>query len=51
MDQATKDGRNMALALRTLTGGMNTYIHVFEALQGKYEPFQDADFREGFYEH
>ena len=51
MDQATKDGKNMAAVLRTLTSGLSTYVIVYDALEAKFKPFQDADFREEFYEH
>lgn len=47
--EASKDGRNCAFLLHTMQSGMNTFIHVFEALEGNYKPFLENDFRENFH--
>lgn len=47
--EASKDGRNCAFLLQTMQGGMNTFIHVFEALENNYKPFLENDFRENFH--
>lgn len=47
--EASNDGRNCALLLQTLQSGMNTLIHVFEALESNYKPFLENDFKENFH--
>jgi len=50
MEQAITDGHNLALTLRSLKSGMDTYVMVFDALKGEYAPFHESEFYKAFME-
>ena len=45
---AVKDGRNMGYLLRNMQSGFTVFLKIFRALEAKYIPFFDSDFRESF---
>jgi len=45
---AVKDGRNMGYLLRNMQSGSNVFLIVFRALEAKYIPLFDTDFRDSF---
>lgn len=46
---AIRDGRNMGYLLQNIKSGLTAYLKVFRALEAKYIPFLDSDFRDSFY--
>ncbi|MCC5906015.1 MAG: hypothetical protein JJU13_07415 [Balneolaceae bacterium] len=49
MTDPIRDARNLALTLRSLKSGMDTYVMVFNALKGEYAPFHESEFYKAFY--
>lgn len=47
---ATIDGRNFALLLKCLKGGIGTFEITFQALEHHYQPFLNNEFKTAFRE-
>ena len=50
MKNAQRDGRNFALLLKSLQGGLHTFEITFQALEEHYKPFLNEDFKQAFRE-
>ena len=47
---AHRDGKNFALLLKGLKGGIHTFEITFQALEEHYQPFLSDDFKTAFRE-
>ena len=45
---AIRDGRNMGYLLRNMHSGSSVFLKVFRALESKYIPLFDTEFRDSF---